>query len=367
MNEAVAFWSALFADPESPGGEQRVTLYALARHGQPLLLLPRAPTLARFALRLYPAQTRRARLVRSLMALAWPMGLPAWLGQPVTLPIPSRGRLVDFLRRLAGVEGDRIPAFGALAGNTRTEGYRFLVVVFDDRHTPRAVVKVGLSPRAQDLIRRERDFLGQVPRNDRVGIPAVHASLDTPRVQAFALAPVWGRSPARRDQAQLPKVLDSWIHTEVVRPLRELDEWQELGQAAGEAGLPAIPLERLQAARVHPVLRHGDFAPWNIRVDRSGQWSVFDWERGRQFGVPGWDWFHYVVQTAILVERRSPPGLVRQLDRLLASAAFQAYAARTGLTAISRELLRAYLAYAVAVHRPAEGLTELRGLLAAWR
>ena len=35
---------------------------------------------------------------------------------------------------------------------------------------------------------------------------------------------------------------------------------------------------------------------------QDGSWVVLDWERGEPEGLPGWDWFHYVVQTGVLVE-----------------------------------------------------------------
>ena len=46
---------------------------------------------------------------------------------------------------------------------------------------------------------------------------------------------------------------------------------------------------RLGSRLVSSVVFHGDFAPWNIKVDRAGAWMVLDWERGELHGVPCWD------------------------------------------------------------------------------
>lgn len=95
---------------------------------------------------------------------------------------------------------------------------------------------------------------------------------------------------------------------------------------------------------------------------------MLDWERGELAGIPGWDWFHYVLQPAILVERLPVAGLVQRMEGLLRSEAFLAYAERAGIRGCERELALAYLIHAAEVIKPAEGLAatnELRRALAA--
>ena len=46
---------------------------------------------------------------------------------------------------------------------------------------------------------------------------------------------------------------------------------------------------------------HGDFAPWNILRVRN-RLRVFDWENANTTGLPGWDLFHFIVQSGILVD-----------------------------------------------------------------
>jgi len=98
---------------------------------------------------------------------------------------------------------------------------------------------------------------------------------------------------------------------------------------------------------------------------------VLDWERGELDGIPGWDWFHYVIQPGILVERLSTTDLVQRIETLLAAESFAAYAGRAGILGCERELLLAYLLHAVEVIKPSEGLAATRELLGAmaarWR
>jgi hypothetical protein len=121
---------------------------------------------------------------------------------------------------------------------------------------------------------------------------------------------------------------------------------------------------QLATRRVHPVIQHGDFAPWNIKVaSRNGDWHVLDWERGQLEGVPGWDWFHYLIQVSILVQRREVNQTIQAINRLLDSQVFKEYAAKAGINNLETELLLLYLLHTIEVVRPTEGVTRLRGLL----
>lgn len=50
---------------------------------------------------------------------------------------------------------------------------------------------------------------------------------------------------------------------------------------------------------------HGDFTPWNAQLlnDRP---FLFDWEYADSEGLPGWDLFHFCVQTSWLLEKKRP-------------------------------------------------------------
>ncbi len=63
-----------------------------------------------------------------------------------------------------------------------------------------------------------------------------------------------------------------------------------------------------EASDLPTALSHGDFAPWNIRVDsRTGHLIVFDWERGQTDQFLLWDAFHFNTQVDLLVHRVSGP------------------------------------------------------------
>ena len=153
--------------------------------------------------------------------------------------------------------------------------------------------------------------------------------------------------------------------------MSDTPDWVRLERACSGDRLFRAIAGSLSGKVFQAALQHGDLAPWNIKVSPAGTWTVLDWERGEPAGIPGWDWFHYVIQSAILVARLPTPVLVQRVEGLLGSAAFQHYAERAGIRGCERELLLAYLLNMAEVIKPSEGLTQTRELLRAlagrWR
>ena len=125
---------------------------------------------------------------------------------------------------------------------------------------------------------------------------------------------------------------------------------------------PAALPERAQRAIERVVARgfEGDAATSVLNALVEG-----DWERAERCGPPGWDWFHFIIQRAVLVERRSVPELTALADALLASPPFRSYAERSGISGTAPALFAAYLMHCIHVVRQADGRTALEGLLAA--
>jgi hypothetical protein len=84
-------------------------------------------------------------------------------------------------------------------------------------------------------------------------------------------------------------------------------------------------------------------------------------------GIPALDWFHYEIQTGILVHKSSTETLLDRLKWLIASEPFKDYARQAAIAGFEKTLLVAYLLNLVEVIKPAEGLTKSRALLEALR
>ena len=355
------FWIPLLGAPPGQGTPARWRM--LRKAGRPFLLLPLAVGPALVALNLYPAQTARARLARA--AVGWLLRTRIPVGtHRVSLAVSAADVFVAFLAAQAGLGANGIPRCGILAGNPAHASRRFVLLLFDSIGRPRAVVKAGLTPEARALVRREAAFLGRfggkVP-----GLPALQAIFQGDRAEALALEFLKGESPPPTRLKSLPNLLWPWVDTKRRLVLGEAPDWRRLAQAAAHTpGWPEIATA-VAGHGVHPALAHGDLTPWNLRISPQGVWTAIDWERGEPDGIPGWDWFHYVVQVGILVERLPTPALADRAKALLAAPAFRLYAEHAGIAGIERELFLAYLIYSIEVLKPAAGLAETRELLAA--
>ncbi len=363
------FWEDLFAAPEGQGQSVRSKMRLVKKAGRPFLLLPARPRAAAATMDLYPAQSGRARLARTLLRGLLRASLP--LGtETVSMAIAPGDAFVKFLSSLTGEREQGAPLLGILAGNPASDGQRFLLLVFDARQRPVAVVKAGLSPRAKALVEQEERFLAAVPEQT-VAVPRLRARFESPRLRALALDFVPGDSPRPRDEAALPPLLTAWVEASRTIVVSDAPDWLRLQAAAPASGLFSAIAGQLRGRKVHPALQQGDFAPWNIKVSPAGAWTVLDWERGEVTGIPGWDWFHYVIQSSILVGHLPAAALVERVEGLLGSNAFRQYATRAAIVGCERELVLAYLLHAVAVIKPSEGLVPTRelleGLAGRWR
>jgi hypothetical protein len=363
------FWEELFPAPAEPGKAVRLEMRLLRRRGRPFLLLPKQPRLAAATMELYSAQTSRARAVRTFLRWLLRASLP--LGtEKVSLAISPAEPFVAFLTSLTGEPTGGLPAVGILAGNPMSEGQRLLLLVFDDWQRPVAVVKAGLSEQARGLIEREESFLKAVPEGTRA-VPKLRAAFESPRLRALALDFFAGDSPRPQHEEALPPLLESWIDPNRKIAVADTPDWTRLEKTCSGNALLAAVAQQLRRQNILSAIHHGDFAPWNIKVSPAGVWTVLDWERAELTGIPGWDWFHYVIQSAILVERLPTSVLLQRVESLLNAAAFRQYAARGGIVGCERALVLAYLLHVVEVIKPSEGLAPTRDLLQAlstcWR
>ena len=361
MPSSLNFWNDLF--PAIPAGEASIIVEGrvLSKKGRPFLLLPKSRKASLAALTLYPAQSRRARAAGALFRALLKLSVMPW-AKKVAFAISKEDPYLTFLQKLAGAPLVRTPGLGILAGNPRSEGQRFMVLVFGPDAKPIAVAKTGLTERAKDLILKEQALLSATDAC-LPGIPRLLASFEDARLRSFGLAYIWGHPPRHRDYGTVPRLLGAWLSRDQTIALRQTEDWRRLEKVC--SGHPALAKASLQVRDciVPSTLTHGDFAPWNIRVRPDGDWCVLDWERGELMGVPGWDWFHYVIQPAILVKHLNTRSLLEEIQKLLNSAQFQAYADKAGIRGLEQHLLLAYLLHRAEVIRPAEGLEQTRALL----
>lgn len=351
-------WTHLFAACADDEPRTHVPLRVVVRAGQPFMLLPAEPALAARALDLYPAQTAKARLARSLLALGLRCNIPCGL-KSAMLTVSPADPLICFLAASTDRPPRGLPRFAILAGNPRAKGRRFVILAFDNYGRQDLVVKAGVGKAARQLVAREIQVLQSAPAQAD-GLPRLRGTLTSPLVEAFALDHLPGRSPGLKDTGALGALLSRWIAADRLVSVDELGVWQQLAATAATTPLPK-PVTGLRQARFHPVLMHGDCAPWNVKVS-GGRWILLDWERGELAGMPGWDWLHFEIQTNLLVRQASVPELLRRIEQLLARDDFSCYLQQTGLAGYERALTLAYLCYSNRITHQADGQERLARL-----
>jgi len=342
---------------ETPGAEAvTCSVRIVQRHGRPLLGLPARARAARLTLGLYPAQTRVARLLKTALMLATRFRLP--------LPLPAQQARLDradpivgFLleRGLAVQDGHAVLGFffSPRPGPVR----RALLLPFGTDLRPSAVVKIAAGCEESSRIERERAGLQQALS---IGAPApcvlgfVQAE---PRV-ALATEFVPGRTPGCLGASQLYRMLAGWVRRQAPRPLTAFAGWRRVDQAVPEAKRGLRHQVARQSARwqARPVLQHGDFAPWNIRVNPSdGRWVVMDWESADPEGLPLWDWFHCQLQQWVLVQKLDASRVADRARAALTEASLLRLARAAGLPENLEAYYAAFLLHRLYVFGPGDG------------
>jgi hypothetical protein len=348
----------LFTGAQAPGKPIVFQWRMIRRKGRPFILVPQQAQAARAGLGLYSAQRPAARIAHAL--LRSPFGFPFLsLLQHVRIDADEASEMMAFIRDQSEVPFSQLQAPAIMFSCRSAEKRGFVILTRDGAGQNARVIKFGLRPSGHVLVEREADVISQLAQRSP-GIVQVTGRISTPSYSAFAMPYCFGKNP-RTDEG-IGTFLSGWLSSESPVPLESLEAWQTLAAACSEhPGFKALN-EALAGRQIATAVQHGDFTPWNIRVDREGKWNVFDWERGEAKGIPGWDWFHFTVQYSILAKRQSPEEVADKVEELISSDRFQKYAAKAGITAIAQPLFLAYLLRQEQVIRPEEGASATSAL-----
>jgi|GEM_PF-820807 len=356
----------LFLNEKPPGRPIDFEWRLIRRKQRPFLLLPVSAMDVRVSLELYSAQRRRAKIWRATLPLLFKTPA-ASIFQRVNFQADEGSETICFLSQQSEVPVDQLRAPAIKFGGMELQKSRLVLLVCDQTNRPVKVIKLGLDPEGRAATEREADLLEKLPANT-IGCIRTTGRLTTPKMSAFATAYFPGDSP--NDDAGMETLFHSWINPGPAVPIESLDSWCELESEVARADPDAWQVLRtaLAAQTVRSTLHHGDFAPWNIRAVNSQNLQAFDWERGNFKGIPGWDWFHFIVQTSILARRHSVERVAAEVEELLQSPRFEKYAAAAGISHLVKPLMLAYLLHHRWVVKPLEGgktTAALHELLAA--
>ncbi len=361
FDDITPFLKILFSKEAPSGRMVEFEWWLIRRKGRPFLLLPTTSVESHVALELYSAQRRRAKIMRALLPLL--LKTPAAFLLPrVRIQVDTASELIQFMARQSGVPVERLRAPAIKVGGIAAHKVRFVMMLCDAANRPVKVAKVGLNPRGWvglhpdgwDATEQEAGQLELLPSN-LVGCIQMTGRISTPALTAFATTYFSGDSPS--DDEGMEHLFHAWLNPQAPVPVESFHSWRELETAFSRSDpLMWQVLNRAVAGKkVHSTIQHGDFAPWNIRATSQQNLQVFDWERGQMQGMPGWDWFHFFVQTAILARRYNEKRVAAEVEHLFQSPRFQIYAAAARIKDITKPLFLAYLLHQKLVVKPVEG------------
>ena len=345
--------TALFASDEKLRAPVKFSWRLVRRKGRPFLLLPDSDVNLRVSLELYSAQRPLARLWRSLIPTLFKTPARALWGAVSTEAVASSALMQFFAEQSGQPVGQlQTPAikFGGIEGKTS----RVVVLLCDAAGHPIRVIKVGLNPEGRAATEREAALLAQLPVA-KIGCTAMTGQIKTDGLSAFATAYFPGQSLT--NDVGIEKLFHAWLAPNTAEPLENFASWHELESvlAKPEKLIFSTLHAALAGRKIATTLFHGDFTPWNVRMTNLENIQAFDWECGHLRGIPAWDWFHFIIQTSILVKRHSPERVAAELDQLIQSPRFQKYAAAAGISEIIEPLLLAYLLHEKYFIQPEEG------------
>lgn len=350
----IAAFRSLFKP--TTGRTTRLSFSILKRGESLLALLPQNSRHAREVVELYSAQTTRARGAKMAMTIALRAGWSPRLSKLV-MEVAADDPLLQLIRK-EGMDICADYSFGVLAGSIVDKKQRFIFTIFGKNNKIERVLKVGCSLRARELVAHEFDLVRSLPPNTS-GVADMMQLVHGKRFCAFVMNFISGTAPRQSSSAKLLAFLRKWIRPHETMALQDLPQYIRLRDQCFNPALLQLH-QRLGLQKVHPVISHGDFAPWNIREDSRGEWMTLDWEQGELTGVPCWDWFHFQIQQLVLVRRLRPHEIADEVERLLQDTHFKTYCLLCGVSGFERDLLLSYLLFVIHVFMPTHGMRQFK-------
>ena len=282
-------------------------LFCIKRNGYLLLALPRDRIAARATLGLYHPQANIAKLLVWVIAIMIRLRLHALLPQ-MELSIRKRSPLALML--------DDPDSIGFLLGNPSSKSRRAIILY--RMNETLYVDKLGMSGSARDSVIRELEHIRGLPE-DHVALPVVFRQDINDQWASYSTRYLDGKSPGRLDDGKLIGVLKDWLNNCESVLLSETRQWQQIVDFAKVNQVDHVwnRLQNAGARSINVGVFHDDFAPWNVKVLHDKSVHVMDWKSGCADGPAGWDWLHYIIQRATLVDHH---GAAKVLDECRAWA-----------------------------------------------
>ena len=311
------------------------SLHRLRRSGRLLLVMPAMAEAATRALHLYQPQRRLARwmvaLLHRLVRVSW------------------QGCLLPKLYLAAERQGVEPPLLGIEPGTCGvllgSPEHRVRRAIASYRNAGLwEVAKISVGREGARVLEREAQVLEQLQPLTK-GVPrllGLHRAAD---LTVLRMPYLTGAAVSLGESAGALRLLHHWITNQVPQSATDFPEWAAIESALGGDDAGVLLRAQISKMQLKPVIRHGDFARWNLLQQSDGELIVLDWEWGHERGMPGIDLVHYFLQDARLVKRLTATAAIAATLGELNLPACRSYMNETGWSGDSLLAIIACLAY----------------------
>lgn len=295
-------------------------LSLVRRNGQLLLGLPSDRVAAKRALALYQPQRQLARaMVRALQSLT-AIGLQGCLLPKLSFQNPQE----DCKPLVSGVEPG---SCGILLGSPEHRVRR--AIASYNLNGQWEVAKISLGTEGRDVLEQEALALEGL-RTAASGVPQLLGLHHAEDITLLRMPYLVGHPIPIGHYVEALELLNDWAEDAPTKPITDFPEWPFIESALLKFPDGTDALKKLSKEFLKPVICHGDFTRWNLRMKKDSSPVVLDWEWGHSSGMPGIDLVHYFLQDHRLVERKPPEAAIRSTLADLNRPACAAYLRNTG-------------------------------------
>jgi hypothetical protein len=276
-----------------------------------------------------------ARCVRILLNITYSLGGLRFLRR-IDFALAEDSPLACLERQTGG------EVHAILLGNPVQEARRSVALLTDKTGT-QLVAKTGVNPAAREAVLREHEFINQWSERFSAMQRSSHF-LEDDNWATFTVDFLDGKKVSVENSNEILDVLKGWVSVDHPQPLSSFSRWQEIVSKWSDTNTASDLLDAGDQILIRPSLVHNDFAPWNIIRNHQEVIKVIDWEEGETDGIPGWDWVHFIYQTATLVQRKTVVQTATYIENMLHKTESQEYLKLAGWQGYESWLLETYLA-----------------------
>ena len=297
----------------------------LPSRAAPRWLLPLgSSSVTRQSLGICATYSPRARAMKSVLSAMTKMNWFEWARSGIVL---ASKRPLALEALVAEVTGETAPVF-ALSLSGRHQCRKVAVQVMRPTGEILGYIKLPLTEAAAERVRHEAEILSKLWgfADLRPHIPRVlHAGQWRDSYILFQSSGPAGMGPQEIGRAHEEFLLTFQNVHRVEKPGRSIAavvqrRWERLEaqldaevQQLGRSVLLRVQ-QQLDGCTIRCGIHHGDFAPWNTRVE-NGRLFLFDWESA-SFEAPAcWDAMHFRIQVEGLLKKKDDGRSVESLRK----------------------------------------------------